>query len=350
MALVVETGRLLAPLTTLALGGPAAHFVEATSREALIEALAWADAHGLGVRILGGGSNLVVADEGVEGLVVRLATRGIEVVHDGDDALVTVQAGEPWDDVVELAVSEQLAGIECLSGIPGSTGATPIQNVGAYGQEVGEVVDGVEVLERATGASTWWSREDCGFSYRDSRFKREAGRFVVLAVRLRLVRGGAPAVRYAELSRALSGHAAPPLRDVQTTVRALRASKGMLIDSSWEPSAGSFFTNPVVSSEDAERVTAAALRIGCVAHAREVPRYAADDGRVKLAAGWLIEKSGVVRGMERGAVGVSARHALALVHRGGGTTRDLMALAAEIQEQVMRTFGVALALEPVRWP
>lgn len=348
--LALEHARALAPLTTLGLGGPAAHFVEVSSRAALGEALALARAEAWPVGILGGGSNLLVPDAGFAGLVVRIATRGIELSRGLAETRLTVQAGESWDDVVELAVSEELAGIECLTGIPGSTGATPIQNVGAYGQEISDVVEAVEVLDRASLAASWWSAADCEFGYRDSRLKREPHRFVVLAVRFVLRNGGAPTLRYGELSRALASRSsAPTLRDVQREVRALRASKGMLIDASFEPSAGSFFTNPVVSVEQAERVLSRALALGYITRADELPRFSAGAGQVKLAAGWLIEHAGVCKGQRSGAVGVSSRHALALVHHGGGSTTELLALATQIQQQVDRTFGVALQIEPVRW-
>jgi UDP-N-acetylmuramate dehydrogenase len=348
--LSVEHDRPLSPLTTLGLGGPARHFVQASSRELLCEALAWAKGRAMQVGILGGGSNLVVNDSGFDGLVVQLATRGVEMVREHGTATLTVQAGEPWDDIVELAVSERLAGLECLTGIPGTTGATPIQNVGAYGQEVSDVIESVEVLDRMDGVESWLSPSACDFAYRSSRFKRLPGRFVVLAVRFRLHAEGAPCTRYGELARAFAASdRAPSLQQVQQAVRALRAQKGMLIDAHWEPSAGSFFTNPTVSAEEAERVVAVALARGLVASGSEVPRFASAAGSVKLAAAWLVERAGIRKGLRRGAVGVSTRHALALVHHGGGNTRDLMALAAEIQQQVDSVFGVNLTIEPVRW-
>lgn len=350
MTLVVCNDEPLAPLTTLGLGGAAAHFVEVSDRDTLREALRWARERELAVGLLGGGSNLVIGDAGFAGLVVRVATRGLELVRQGERATLIAQAGESWDDIVDLAVREELVGIECLTGIPGSVGATPIQNVGAYGQEVSEVIEAVEVLDTEDESIAWLPASACGFGYRTSRFKREPGRFVVLAVRLSLRSGGAPVLRYGELARALSARsAAPSLRDVQQAVRALRASKGMLIEPGWQRSAGSFFVNPVVSDAEAERVCDLARASGLIARAEEMPRFAAGSGSAKLAAGWLIEKSGISKGMQRGAVGVSTVHALALVHYHGGRTRDLMALASEIQQQVERTFGIALQIEPVCW-
>ncbi len=349
-AFAIETARLLAPLTTLGLGGLARYFVEATEREQVREALMWAVAQELDVGILGGGSNLLVGDGGFPGLVVRVATRGLELTRSDGYATLVAQAGESWDDVVELSVSEGLAGLECLAGIPGSTGATPIQNVGAYGQEVSEVIEAVEVLDRADGSFAWLPASACAFAYRASRFKRQPGRFVVLAVRFRLRSDGVPCLRYREVAQALaSGESGPSLRDVQRAVRALRSHKGMLIEPGWEPSAGSFFTNPVVAPEQAARVVELALARGLVVRADEVPSFPTAEGAVKLAAAWLIERAGIAKGLRRGAFGVSARHALALVHHGGGTSGELLAFAAEIQEQVKRTFDITLSLEPVCW-
>ncbi|MET0284111.1 MAG: UDP-N-acetylmuramate dehydrogenase, partial [Polyangiales bacterium] len=327
----MEQGRRLAELTTLKLGGPARYFESARDRTQLVEALAWARAQGEAVHVLGGGSNLLVGDEGVSGLVLQVATRGIALAVEGAHGVLTVQAGEVWDDVVSLAIDEGLAGIECLTGIPGSTGATPIQNVGAYGQEVAEVIDEVEVLERATGAVRWMRADECGFAYRDSRFKRSRD-FVVLAVRLRLRRDGVPTLRYPELVRAVGDQAS--LHEVRSAVRALRASKGMLLEEGFVPSAGSFFTNPVLPRDQAERLP-------------EMPRFDAGDA-VKLSAAWLIEHAGFAKGTRRGDVGISDKHSLALVNH-GGTSAQLLAFAQEIQAAVSATFGVRLEREPGGW-
>ena len=235
VALALQRDRPLAALTTLGLGGSAAHFVEAADRATLDEALAWARTNELPVGILGGGSNLVVGDAGFAGLVVRIATHGIELTRDERHATLTVQAGESWDDLVALTISEDLCGIECLSGIPGSVGATPIQNVGAYGQEISDVVLAVEVLDRSTGATSWLLASECEFGYRESRFKRDPSRFVVLAVRLKLNIGQPQVPRYSELARTLAVRSATPtLRDIQQAVRSLRANKGMLIEPGWQ--------------------------------------------------------------------------------------------------------------------
>lgn len=351
MTLALEHGRPLAPLTTLGLGGPARHFVEVRERATLFEALRWAEQAGERVAILGGGSNLVVSDAGFPGLVLRMATRGIELVRASDTATLTVEAGESWDELVALTLQEDLAGFECLTGIPGSVGATPIQNVGAYGQEVSDTLEAVEVLERATHKTYWLPSADCAFGYRMSRFKAEPERFVVLAVRFRLRPGGAPTLRYPELQRALSAKATPSLREVADTVRALRRSKSMVLDPGDENarSAGSFFMNPIVSTAEAERVRQLAVKRGVVASASEVPTFSAGEGLVKLAAGWLIERAGISKGLRRGAVGVSTKHALALVHHGGGSTAELLALADEVRARVYDAFGVSLEIEPVRW-
>ena len=346
MAIVIRDGVPLAPFTTLELGGPARHLVEATDEGAVFEALRWADGRKLPVALLGGGSNMVVSDAGFDGLVVRIATRGVQFETSGSDATVTAAAGQPWDALVAEAVGRGLGGVECLSGIPGLVGATPIQNVGAYGQEVAETIRSVRVLERGTWQMRSLSPEDCGFGYRDSNFKREPDRFVVLSVTFGLRSGAAPVLRYRELAESLAGAgttAPPTLADARATVLALRAKKSMLVTAG-DPnrrSVGSFFTNPIVTATEAESVAARAGDDGA-----RMPRWPAADGRVKLSAGWLIERAGVAKGMRRGPVGVSSAHALALVHHGGGTTAALIALAREIREAVRTRFGITLVPEP----
>lgn len=340
----------LAPRTTFGLGGPARQLVEATDEDDVVEALQWAEGQGLPVLVLGGGSNLVVADGGFDGLVVHMALRGIEPRRSVGRVELRVAAGEPWDVLVAQTVLEGWAGLECLSGIPGSTGATPIQNVGAYGQEVAEVISAVHVWDRRTRRRRVLAPPECRFGYRDSAFKRDPEGAVVLAVDLVLRPGGAPTLRYAELARAFEGRARPSLPEVRERVLALRRSKSMVIDPE-DPnhrSAGSFFTNPVVEAAVADALVEQALREGVVEHAAAVPRFAADGGRVKLAAAWLIEAAGFRKGERRGAVGISSRHALALVHHGGGRTSELLALAEEIRTRVRERFGVALEPEPVR--
>jgi UDP-N-acetylmuramate dehydrogenase len=337
----------LADLTTLRLGGPAGRIVEACTEEELAGLVRDADLADEPLLVLAGGSNVVVADEGFPGTVVRVLTRGVERERE----TVTVQAGEPWDAFVEARVADGLAGIECLSGIPGSVGATPIQNVGAYGQEVAEVITSVRVLNRATGAVAELAPAECGFSYRSSSFKREPGEWVVLAVTFALEaqRESRP-IRYTELARALGvelGESAP-LADVRDAVLRLRRSKGMVIDPD-DPdsvSAGSFFTNPILDPahfEELERRVAEALGPDA-----GLPSFPEPDGQVKTSAAWLVERAGFGRGYGApGPIMVSTKHSLALTNRGGGTTAELVALARRIQVGVRERFGVELTPEPV---
>ena len=341
---------MLADLTTLRLGGPARRLLEARSEDELVAAVREADASGEPLLLLAGGSNVVIADDGFPGTVVRVLTRGVE--RDGNR--FTVQAGEPWDEFVAARVADGLAGIECLSGIPGSTGATPIQNVGAYGQEVDEVIRTVRVLERATGAVAELAPEECGFSYRSSAFKREPGRRVVLSVTFELEpQEGSRPIRYTELARTLGvelGKSAP-LPDVREAVLALRRSKGMVIDPD-DPdsaSAGSFFTNPILEPEAFEALERrVAERLGPDVRP---PSFPEPDGRVKTSAAWLVERAGFGRGHGApGPIMVSTKHSLALTNRGGGTTAELQALAGRIRGGVREQFGVELVQEPVSVP
>ena len=349
MGIAIENQVPLAPLTTLELGGPARFFVRADSEGAVAEALIWAKRRGVPVFVLGGGSNLVVADAGFEGLVVQVAPPGMAFHDSGGEVLVEAGAGQPWDDLVDQAVARDLAGVECLAGIPGLVGATPIQNVGAYGQEVSETIRKVRVLDRTTLQIAEVGPEACGFGYRDSAFKRAPDRQVVLAVTFALRPGGPPTLRYPELRGAVAGQ--PTLAEVRDTVRRLRAAKSMLLslspDDENRRTAGSFFMNPIVAPEVAERVAAQAVREGLVKEAAQVPRFPAAGGQIKLAAGWLIERAGIARGYRQGAVGISSRHALALVHHGGGRTADLLALARHVRDAVAARFGVTLVPEPV---
>lgn len=338
---------MLAELTTLRVGGPAARFVTATTTDRVIDAVSECDGRREPVLVLGGGSNLMVSDDGFDGTVVHLATRGIDV--DGTDrsgeVSLRVAAGEPWDGFVAHAVGHRLCGVEALSGIPGSTGATPVQNVGAYGQEVAETIATVRSWDRLEGRVRTVAAADCEFSYRHSRFKDErfrgGPRFVILEVTFRLHPGaGSAPVRYAELARAVGvdvgGRA--PVADVRTAVLALRRAKGMVLDDAdhdtW--SAGSFFTNPVLDPQDALRLPA------------EAPRWPMPDGRVKTSAAWLIEHAGYGRGFGGpGPAALSGKHALALTNRGGATAKDLLDLARTVRDGVRAAFGVQLDPEPV---
>jgi UDP-N-acetylmuramate dehydrogenase len=333
--MIVEHDVPLAPLTTLGLGGPAQRFVRVIDDRDLTEVLT----SGERMLVLGGGSNLVVADAGFPGLVVRIASEGFTVERAGERALVTARAGTPWDAFVAEMVGAGFAGVECLSGIPGLVGATPMQNVGAYGQEVSDTITDVRAFDREVGGDVSVANAGCAFGYRTSKF-RGSTRWTVRDVRFALARSELSApIRYGELAKALGireGERAP-LQRVRDTVIALRRGKGMVIDAA-DPesrSAGSFFTNPVVELANAARVPT------------EAPRWAQPDGRVKLSAAWLIEHAGFAKGYASDGVGISNKHALALVHRGGGTTRALLALATAIQTTVRDRFGIALEIEPV---
>jgi UDP-N-acetylmuramate dehydrogenase len=332
-------------LTTLRLGGPPARLVEAADEASILAAVREA---GEPLLVVAGGSNLVVADAGFPGVAVRIVSRGVRELGPGR---LEVAAGEPWDPFVARCVAGGLAGIECLSGIPGSVGATPIQNVGAYGQEVADTVVSVRAYERARDEVRELAPEECGFAYRSSAFKREPGRWVVLAVTFQLAEQAHSApIRYAELARALGvaeGETAP-LADVRGAVLALRRGKGMVIDPA-DPdsvSAGSFFTNPVLSADAFAALEARAReRLGDDAR---VPRFPQPDGRIKTSAAWLIERAGFTKGHgDPATVAISAKHTLALTNRGGGTTALLVALAREIAAGVEEAFGVALEPEPV---
>jgi UDP-N-acetylmuramate dehydrogenase len=337
----------LSDLTTLRLGGPAARYLEAATEQAVVDAVVEADRAGEPLLVLAGGSNLVVADEGFPGTVVRIATRG--VARDG--AALEVAAGEPWDPLVADCVAGGLAGVECLAGIPGSVGATPIQNVGAYGQEVAETIRAVRVLDRADATVRTLEPAACGFTYRSSAFKREPGRWVVLAVSFALEASERSApIRYPELARALGVEvgARAPLAQAREAVLALRRGKGMVLDPN-DPdtvSAGSFFTNPVLDADAFGALRArVAERLG--ADARP-PAWPDADAHVKTSAAWLIERAGFHRGHGNPeGIAISSKHTLALTNRGAGTTAELVALAREIAAGVHDAFGVDLVPEPV---
>jgi UDP-N-acetylmuramate dehydrogenase len=335
----------LADYTTLGLGGPAKTFVPVSTEAELVDAVRAADAAGEQVLLLGGGSNLVIADEGFPGTVIAIGTRGVRYQRDGEGVAVTVAAGEDWDDVVAGAVAQGLVGLECLSGIPGRAGATPIQNVGAYGQEVAEVITTVRVFDRLTSQIAIIPNERCRFSYRSSLFKAvEPGRYAVLGVTFRLNEGRlSKPVRYAELASELGVEmdGCAGVGEVRSGVLKIRARKGMLLNPG-DPdsrSAGSFFTNPVLDAERFARLEAAV--------AGPVPRFDAGHGRVKLPAAWLIEHAGFGKGYGTpGRARVSSKHTLALVNDGGATTADLLGLAREIRDGVRAAFGVTLEPEP----
>ncbi|WBB63790.1 UDP-N-acetylmuramate dehydrogenase [Streptomyces sp. WMMC500] len=337
----------LAPLTTLRLGGPAARLVTATTDAEVVDTVRAADAAGTPLLVVGGGSNLVVSDAGFPGTALRIATAGFAL----DGTALELAAGENWSDAVARTVDAGLAGVECLAGIPGSAGATPIQNVGAYGQEVAETITEVVAYDRTTGETVTVPGADCGFSYRHSRFKADPDRFVVLRVRFRLADAGglsAP-LRYAEAARMLGvapGERVPAAR-ARDAVLKLRAGKGMVLDpedhDTW--SAGSFFTNPILD-EDAHAafLDRVARRLGPDARP---PAFPAGEGLTKTSAAWLIDRAGFTRGYGTGPARISTKHTLALTNRGSATTEDLLALAREVRDGVRDAFGVTLVNEPV---
>ncbi len=356
---------LLADHTTFRIGGPAKRWIVASTEHEIVDAVAAADAAGEPLLVLSGGSNLLVADAGFDGTVVQIATRGISAEgsfceFDADtggtqvpaaDALgagpaacggfvVTVAAGEVWDDFVAWSVANQLVGIEALSGIPGLVGSTPIQNVGAYGQEVAQTIWSVRTYDRQTQTLRTFANADCAFSYRHSRFKAEPGRYVVLEVAFQLLQGTLSApVRFGELAKRLGvdGGQRADLAEVRSAVLELRRGKGMVVDpadhDTW--SAGSFFTNPIMDAD-----VAAALP-------DDAPRFPAPDGRVKGSAAWLIDHAGFAKGYGTPPATLSTKHTLALTNRGGATASDIVALAREVRDGVRDKFGVTLVPEPV---
>ncbi|MFP8885749.1 UDP-N-acetylmuramate dehydrogenase [Streptomyces mangrovi] len=337
----------LAPLTTFRLGGPAARLVTATTDEEVTEEVRAADAAGTPLLLVGGGSNLVIADEGFAGTALRIATTGFRL----EGTRLELAAGENWSEAVARTVEAGLAGVECMAGIPGSAGATPIQNVGAYGQEVSSTVTEVVAYDRRFGETVTIPAAECGFSYRHSRFKADPTRFVVLRVRFELEDAGglsAP-LRYAETARALGVETGErvPVERARETVLKLRAGKGMVLDpedhDTW--SAGSFFTNPVLTeAEYAAFLARVAERLGPDA---APPAYPAGDGLVKTSAAWLIDRAGFTKGYGDGPARISTKHTLALTNRGPATTADLLALAREVRDGVREAFGVTLVNEPV---
>ncbi|NBE50101.1 UDP-N-acetylmuramate dehydrogenase [Streptomyces boluensis] len=337
----------LAPLTTFRLGGPATRLITATTDAEVVSAVREADASGTPLLVIGGGSNLVISDKGFDGTALRIATKGFEL----DGAKLELAAGEVWTDAVARTVEAGLAGVECLAGIPGSAGATPIQNVGAYGQEVSSTITEVVAYDREARETVTLSNADCAFSYRHSRFKADPARYVVLRVRFELedADGLSAPLKYAETARTLGVEAGDrvPLASARETVLKLRAGKGMVLDpedhDTW--SAGSFFTNPILTGEEFD-----------VFHARVVDRLGADarppafpegEGQVKTSAAWLIDKAGFTKGYGEGPARISTKHTLALTNRGEATTEDLLDLAREVVVGVRDAFGITLVNEPV---
>lgn len=344
--MLVQENIPLAPLTTLRIGGPARFFAEAKTPGEVQEAVSFAQSRKLSLFVLGGGSNLVVADAGWTGLVLRIATTGVEQ-RPGDEGklLFDVGAGESWDNLVARAVAAQCAGVECLSGIPGSVGGTPVQNVGAYGQEVSETIDSVVVFDRRDGQIHELCREACGFEYRSSIFNAsEKGRFIILRVTYALTPGGSPHLEYGDLKKHFADRSAPTLAETREVVRQIRARKGMLIVEG-DPdcrSAGSFFKNPVLSDKQHQDLVDRAAAKGLT-----VPSHPALATKKKVSAAWLVENSGFPRGYPLGHAGISTKHTLAIVNRGGATAAEVLALKDIIQSKVESIWGVDLEPEPV---
>ncbi len=352
--MLIEENKPLAPFTTFGIGGPARWFVEAESEDDIAEAAAWAGDRSVALFVLGGGSNLLVSDAGFDGLILRVGLRGItaeDAPEHPEPRIYQVAAGEDWDGFVERTVQDQCAGVECLAGIPGTAGGTPVQNVGAYGQEVASAIVRVRAFDLQEHRFLEFQAAECCFAYRRSRFNSlDRGRYVVTRVDYRLNPGGVPTVRYADLQRALAERGAaggePTLAEVAAVVRRVRQSKGMLMVEG-DPdcrSAGSFFKNPVVAEDRIRQIAAAS--------AKEPPRFPAgpgaeNQGRVKVPAAWLIEQAGFSKGYALGAAAISSRHTLALINRGAANAAEVLALAGEISAKVEARFGVRLEMEPV---
>lgn len=349
-SLILQENVPLAPYTTLGVGGPARWFATAHSEQDVVEVVRAATTMNVPLFVLGGGSNLLVADTGFAGVVLHMALSNIEVESIGGNGrtIVHAAAGTPWDDLVQYCVDRDLAGMECLAGIPGTTGGTPVQNVGAYGQEVSQTIVSVRCLDRARGEAgevVDLSNADCGFAYRTSLLNSvQAGRLIVLRVSFALRHGGTPNLSYADLKRIFPEGSSPTLRETADAVRTIRRSKGMVVDPA-DPdsrSAGSFFRNPVVPVALLDGIAQAVGK-----PAVDVPHWAMPDGKVKLPAAWLLERAGFLRGTTLGNAGISSKHTLALINRGGASSADIGALRDRIVGKVLHEFGITLEQEPV---
>jgi UDP-N-acetylmuramate dehydrogenase len=336
----------LAPLTTLKVGGPARYFVEAMSVADVSEAVEFLKSRNLPLFVLGGGSNLVISDAGWPGLALKIGITGINHRHGHDEVIFEAGAGEDWDKFVGVVVAHNIAGIECLSGIPGTVGGTPIQNVGAYGQEIANSIESVVALDLDDGQLQELDKKDCNFSYRSSIFNTtERGRYIVVQVNYSLRHGGEAHLAYADLKKYFAGwNEKPTLADTRDAVRKIRAGKGMLITSGDDDcrSAGSFFKNPIVSADEYERLTTRAAIKNL-----QIPNYPALAAQKKISAAWLVEHSGFSRGYGHGSVGISRKHALAIVNRGNATAADIVAFKETIQDRVQEIWGILLEPEPV---
>jgi UDP-N-acetylmuramate dehydrogenase len=344
--MLLQENVALAPLTTMQVGGPARFFVEAITTDDVRDAVAYAKSRKLPLFILGGGSNLIVSDAGWPGMALKVAIPGVNHRHVHGTAYFDAGAGEDWDGFVAITVQHHCAGIECLSGIPGSVGGTPVQNVGAYGQEVADTIVSVVALNIETGEEEDFEKGDCGFGYRTSVFNTSAkGKYVILRVSFAVIHDGEPRFAYADLQKYFANHnGKPTLAEVREAVRQIRASKAMLITPG-DPdsrSAGSFFKNPVLSAAQFDE-----LKTRAASRHLEVPNYPALNAQHKVSAAWLVEQSGFAKGYGNGRVGISRKHALAIVNRGGATAAEIVQFKDEIQWRVEETWGIRLEPEPV---
>ena len=336
----------LAPFTTLRVGGPARYFIEAQTISEVSQAVEFSRSKTLPLFVLGGGSNLVISDAGWPGLVLKIGITGINHRHGHEEVVFEAGAGEDWDKFVGMVVAHNCAGLECLSGIPGTVGGAPVQNVGAYGQEVANTIESVLALDLRDGQLHELCNQACGFSYRTSIFNTsERGRYIILQVNYSLKHGGEAYVAYADLKKYFAGWSEKPtLANTRDAVRKIRAGKGMLITEGDDDcrSAGSFFKNPIVSPEQYQALSARAA-----AKNLQIPSYPALDAQKKVSAAWLVEHSGFSRGYGNGSVGISRKHALAIVNRGNATAADVLALKDDIQQRVEEIWGVLLEPESV---
>lgn len=341
----------LAPLTTLNVGGMARHFLRAITPTDVVRAVHYANRHAMPLFTLGGGSNLLVSDAGFSGLVLKIDLMGSAWEQRGTETMVTVGAGEEWNRFVDQTIARGLAGVECLTGIPGNVGGAPVQNIGAYGQEVQETIASVQTCDLQTGELRTFQNEECGFAYRTSLFNTTSiGRYVILSVTFRLRENGEPTLKYHEVIQTLKERdIAPTLQTVREVVRALRTRKGMLISDD-EPnrrSAGSFFKNVIVTKAQFSEIERKAWELGVLPSDRNAPQFPYTNEEVKIPAAWLIEMSGFKKGEQQGQAAISSKHVLALVNLGGATAQEIVDLAKRIQDRVEEHFDVHLKPEPV---
>jgi UDP-N-acetylmuramate dehydrogenase len=343
-SLAIQKNVPLAGLTTFGVGGPAHRFVEVATQEEAAQALAFASEHGLPFFVLGGGSNLLISDRGFPGLVIMNRIKGFSVAQDDDSVRVTAGGGEDWQNFADCCVDEGWQGVECLAGIPGTVGASPVQNIGAYGQEVAQTIVQVEALETETGNTVSFAKGECGFGYRSSIFSStEAGSYLITGVTFRLVPGGSPCITYRELEERLTANTAPTLGDVRDAVLSVREGKGLIIRDGADSfkSAGSFFKNPIVTEEEYGRIARIVDESGAFANWA----WPMEPGAVKISAACLIQCADFLRGQRKGAAGISPRHTLIMVNYGGASAQEIVDFAAEVRQRVFERFGVPLLPE-----